>query len=56
MTPEDKAVGKILTALSDRQVSPQMVGVILSHRRYYTDSAAEKLIIEELISGIRSGP
>jgi hypothetical protein len=56
VNPEDKAVGKIIAALSDRQVHPRLVGITLSHMRYYTDSAATKEILDELISGIQSGP
>jgi hypothetical protein len=52
VTSEDKAVKKIVDALSDRAVSPRLVGIILRHRKVYTDSEAEKQIIGELIAGL----
>lgn len=49
---EDKAVSKILAALSDRLVSPRHLGIILRHRRVYSDSAAERNMIDEFITGL----
>jgi hypothetical protein len=57
VSPEDRAVAKVVAALSDRSVSPEMVGIIMRHRQYYADSVAEREVIRELIAGLTApGP